>query len=462
MVNLSDKVIEEFKSKVRGEVLVPTDPGFEDARKIWNAMIDRRPAMIVRCAGVADVMDSVALARDLDLLVSIRGGGHNIAGNAVCDGGLMIDFSAMKSVRVNPETRIAHVEPGATLGDFDHEAQAFGLATSLGINSTTGVAGLTLGGGFGWLSRKYGMSVDNLVSAEVITADAKRVRASSEENPDLFWAIRGGGGNFGIVTLFEFKVHPVGPEVLSGLIVYPFDQAKAVLRKYREFVDEMPEDLNVWVVMRKAPPLPFLPKEVHGKEVVVLPLFYAGKIDEGKRAIEPLRSFGQPHGEHIGPQPFAAWQKAFDPLLTPGVRNYWKSHNFSELSDGGLDTMIEYASKLPSPHCEIFIGLLGGQASRVASDATAYAARDTKFALNVHARWEKAEEDEKCISWSREFFNKAASYATGSVYVNFLTQEEGNRVADAYGPNHDRLVQVKNKYDPKNFFRMNQNIKPSV
>jgi FAD/FMN-containing dehydrogenase len=351
MVNLSDKVIEEFKSKVRGEVLVPTDPGFEDARKIWNAMIDRRPAMIVRCAGVADVMDSVALARDLDLLVSIRGGGHNIAGNAVCDGGLMIDFSAMKSVRVNPETRIAHVEPGATLGDFDHEAQAFGLATSLGINSTTGVAGLTLGGGFGWLSRKYGMSVDNLVSAEVITADAKRVRASSEENPDLFWAIRGGGGNFGIVTLFEFKVHPVGPEVLSGLIVYPFDQAKAVLRKYREFVDEMPEDLNVWVVMRKAPPLPFLPKEVHGKEVVVLPLFYAGKIDEGKRAIEPLRSFGQPHGEHIGPQPFAAWQKAFDPLLTPGVRNYWKSHNFSELSDGGLDTMIEYASKLPSPHC---------------------------------------------------------------------------------------------------------------
>jgi FAD/FMN-containing dehydrogenase len=462
MANLQNKLIEELKSKLRGEVLLPTDPGFEDARKIWNAMIDRRPAMIVQCAGVADVMLSVALARDLDLLVSIRSGGHNIAGNAVCDGGLMIDLSAMKSVRVNPETRRAYVEPGVTLGDLDHETQAFGLATSLGINSTTGVAGLTLGGGFGWLSPKYGMSVDNLVSAEVITADAKRLQASAEENSDLFWAIRGGGGNFGVVTLFEFQLHPVGPEVLSGLMVFPFDQAMAVLTKYREFVDRMPEDLSVWAILRQAPPLPFLPKEVHGKEVVVLALFYAGKIEEGKRAIEPLRSFGQPLGEHIGAQPFTAWQKAFDPLLTPGVRNYWKSHNFSELSDGALYSTYEYASKLPSPQCEIFIGLIGGQASRVAPDATAYAPRDTKFVLNVHARWENAEEDEQCISWAREFFNKTAQYATGSVYVNFLTQEEVNRVAAAYGPNYDRLVQVKNKYDPNNLFRMNQNIKPTV
>lgn len=462
MISLQSGVVEEFKSKVRGEVLLPADSGYDDARSIWNAMIDRWPAMIVRCAGVADIMRSVALARDLGLPLSIRGGGHNIAGNAVCDDGLMIDLSPMKSVRVDPETRRAYVEPGATLGDFDHEAQAFGLATPLGINSTTGVAGLTLGGGFGWLSRTHGMTVDNLISAEVVTADAKRVRASADENPDLFWAIRGGGGNFGVVTLFEFQLHPLGPEVLSGLIVFPFEQAKAVLAKYREFVDTMPDDLNVWVVLRQAPPLPFLPEEVHGKEVVVFALFYAGRIEDGKRAIEPIRSLGQPHGEHIGPMPYAAWQKAFDPLLAPGARNYWKSHNFSELSDDAIDTLIEYARRLPSPQCEIFIGLIGGQASRVAADATAYAHRDTRFVLNVHGRWEKPEADEKCIAWAREFFNAAAPYATGGVYVNFLTQEELNRIAAAYGPNYDRLVQIKNKYDPRNLFHLNQNIQPSA
>lgn len=462
MVNLPSGVAEEFRPKVRGEVLLPTDSGYDAARSIWNAMVDRRPALIVRCSGAADVMRSVALARDLDLPLSVRGGGHNIAGNAVCDDGLMIDLSPMKSVRVDPERRLAYVEPGATLRDFDHEAQAFGLATPLGINSTTGVAGLTLGGGFGWLSRQHGMTVDNLISAEVVTADAKWVRASAGENPDLFWAIRGGGGNFGVVTMFEFQLHPLGPEVLSGLIVFPFEQAKAVLTQYRALVDQMPDDLNVWAVLRQAPPLPFLPQEVHGKEVVVLALFYAGNIEEGKRAIEPLRSFGQPHGEHIGPMPYTAWQQAFDPLLAPGARNYWKSHNFSELNDDAIDTLIEYARKLPSPQCEIFIGLIGGQASRVAADATAYAHRDTKYVLNVHARWEKPDSDEKCISWARDFFTAAEPYATGGVYVNFLTQEELSRIAAAYGPNYDRLVQVKNKYDPKNLFHLNQNIQPSV
>lgn len=459
---IGQEAIQALASSLRGDLLTPDTPGYDETRTIWNAMIDRRPAMIIRCAGVADVMRAVAFAGRHQALVAVRGAGHNIAGNAVCNGGLMIDLSAMKSVRVNPETRHAYVEPGATLGDFDHEAQAFGLATSLGINSTTGVAGLTLGGGFGWLTRKYGLTVDNLVSAEVVTADAKRVRASAKENPDLFWAIRGGGGNFGVVTVFEFQLHPVGPEVLAGLIVFPFEQAKAVLTKYRELMDKIPEDLNVWVVLRQAPPLPFLPKEVHGKEVVVMPLFYDGKIEEGKRAIGPLRSFAKPHGEHIGPQPFTAWQKAFDPLLTPGARNYWKSHNFSELSDGALDVMIEYAGKLPSPQCEIFVGLIGGQANRVARDATAYVARDTKFVLNVHARWDEPRDDKRCIAWAREFFDKSAPHATGTAYVNFMTEEEGNRVAAAYGPNYERLVQVKNKYDPKNLFRMNQNIKPSA
>jgi FAD/FMN-containing dehydrogenase len=461
MGRLQNEVITEFRSKVRGEVLLPGDPGFEAARTIWNAMIDRKPGLIVRCAGTADVMRSVALARDHGLIVSVRGAGHNIAGNAVCDDGLMIDLSTMKSVHVNPKTRRAYVEPGATLADLDHETQAFGLATPLGINSTTGVAGLTLGGGFGWLTRKYGMTVDNLVSADVITAESRRVRASAQENSDLFWAIRGGGGNFGVVTLFEFQLHPVGPEVLSGLIVFPFTQAKALLSKYREFVDQIPEDLNIWAVLRQAPPLPFLPAEIHGKLVVLFPFVYAGDIGVGKRAVAPLRGFGQPHGEHVGPQPYEEWQKAFDPLLTPGARNYWKSHNFSELRDGAIDSMIEYAAKLPSPQCEIFVGLVSGQANRVSKEATAYVHRDAKFVINVHSRWENPEDDNRCISWARAFFSATAPFATGGVYVNFLSQDEADRIRAAYGPNYDRLVQLKSKYDPTNLFRLNQNIKPA-
>jgi FAD/FMN-containing dehydrogenase len=460
MGTISDTVIDTLKTQLRGNMLLPDDPDYEESRRIWNAMIDRRPAGIVQCAGVADVMLSVRVARDNGLLVSVRGGGHNIAGTAIRDDCLMIDLSGMKSVHINPENRRAYVEPGASLGDFDHEAQAFGLATSLGINSTTGVAGLTLGGGFGWLTRKYGLTVDNLVSVEIITADAKRVRASADENPDLFWAIRGGGGNFGIVTMFEFQLHPVGPEILAGLIVYPLEQAETVLTEYRRFVDNIHEDLNVWVVLRQAPPLPFLPEDVHGKGVAVLALFFDGDPELGMSIIKPLLGFGQPYGDHIGPMPYSAWQKAFDPLLAPGSRNYWKSHNFSELSDAAIATAIEYAGKLPSAQCETFIGLLGGKASLVAPDATAYYARDTKFVMNMHARWESAEEDEACISWAREFFARVEPYATGSVYVNFMTEEEAERIPSAYGVNQNKLEQIKRKYDPDNFFRVNQNIKP--
>jgi FAD/FMN-containing dehydrogenase len=462
MVKLSHSVIETLKTQTRGSVLLPEDPGYEASRKIWNAMIDRRPAGILQCAGVADVMLAVSVARDNGVLVSVRGGGHNIAGSALCDDGLLIDLSAMKSVHINPDTRRAYVEPGASLGDFDHEAQAFGLATSLGINSTTGVAGLTLGGGFGWLTRKHGLTVDNLISVEIITADAKRMRASADENPDLFWAVRGGGGNFGIVTMFEFQLHPVGPEILAGLIVYPFEDAETVLNAYRRFVDNMHADLNVWVVLRQAPPLPFLPEAVHGKDVVILAVFFDGDPVQGMSVIEPLRSLGQPCGEHIGPMPFKAWQKAFDPLLTPGARNYWKSHNFTELSDGAIATVIEFADKLPSPQCETFIALLGGQSSRVTPDAMAYSARDTRFVMNMHARWESDQEDQSCIAWAREFFAKVEPFATGSVYVNFMTEEEVERIPSAYGVNQNRLEKIKKKYDPDNFFRVNQNIKPSA
>ena len=460
MKRISEQAIETLQSQLRGEVILPDDPDYDEARTIWNAMIDKRPGAIARCSGVADVMQALQVAKDHDLLLSVRSGGHNIAGNAICDGGLTIDLSGMKSVHIDPHAQRAYVEPGATLGDLDHEAQAFGLATPLGINSTTGVAGLTLGGGFGWLTRKYGMTVDNLVSVEIVTADGRRLWANKEQNADLFWAACGGGGNFGVVTLFDFKLHPVGPEVLSGLIVYPFDQAKSLLNQYREYVKTIPDDLSVWVVLRKAPPLPFLPEEVHGTEVVVFALMHAGDIEEGKSLIEPLRHFGEPVGEHVGVNPFAAWQQAFDPLLTPGARNYWKSHNFAELSDEAIDTVIEYAGSLPSPQCEIFIALLGGEANRVAADATAYAHRDVNYVLNVHARWDEQGQDKTCVSWSREFFNAAAPYAMGGVYVNFMTQDETDRIGSAYGPNYDRLVQIKQKYDPDNLFHMNQNIKP--
>jgi len=459
---LGESSIGTFKAGFSGKVLTAGDTGYDDARTIWNAMIDRHPALIAQALGADDVKRAVDFARENDLRLSIKGGGHNIAGNAVCDGGFMIDLSLMNSVEVDADKKRANVGPGAKLSDFDREAQAFGLATPLGINSTTGVAGLTLGGGFGWLSRKYGMTVDNLLSADIVTADGRMVRASETENPDLFWGIRGGGGNFGIITNFEFKLYPVGPDVLTGLIVFPLAQAKDVLQKYREAVKTMPDDLNVWVVLRKAPPLPFLPEDAHGKEAVILAICYAGDPADGEKLIEPMKSFGTPFGQFIGVQPYANWQQAFDPLLTPGARNYWKSHNFAELKDEAIDLVIKYVSYLPSPHTEIFFGLIGGQASRVSPDATAYSQRDALWACNVHGRWETAEEDKKGIAWAREFFDAAAPYATGGVYVNFMPEDETDRVAGAYGPNYARLAALKAKYDPGNLFRLNQNVRPSA
>ena len=460
MTTLSSKLGKELKDLIKGSVLVADDPGYEEARQIWNAMIDRRPAMIAQCADADDVPTAIAFARRNKLEISIRGAGHNIAGNALCDNGLTIDFSNMKNVRVDAAKRRAYVEPGATLANLDEATQAHGLATPVGINSTTGIAGLTLGGGFGWLTRKYGMTIDNLLSVEMVTAEGKKIRASETENADLFWAIRGGGGNFGVVTQFEFQLFPVGPEIFAGLMVFPFNQAKQILHKYRQFVNSAPEELNVWVVLRKAPPLPFLPEQVHGKEVVVLPIFYSGAVAEAEKLIAPLRAFGTAHGEHLGAQPYVAWQKAFDPLLTPGARNYWKSHNFTELADGALDSIIEFAGKLPSPQCEIFIGMIAGAPNRIAPDAMAYGHRDAKFVLNVHGRWDEAKDDPKCIGWAREFFKASAPFASAGAYVNFMTGEEGDRIAAAYGDNYDRLVQIKKRYDPDNIFHLNQNIKP--
>jgi FAD/FMN-containing dehydrogenase len=459
---LDETTLAAFKAGLRGALTHPQSAEYDSARTIWNAMIDRRPALIARCAGVADVMRAVDFARQNNLVLAVRGGGHNIAGNALCDGGLVIDLSAMKSVRVDPAARTARVEAGATLGEFDAEAQAFGLATPLGINSTTGVAGLTLGGGFGWLSRKLGLSIDNLLSADVVTAAGKLVQASERENPDLFWAIRGGGGNFGVVTSFEFRLHPVGPNVLSGLVVHPLDAARDVLRFYRDFIETTPDEFVCWMVMRKAPPLPFLAPEWHGKEILALAMCYSGDLAEGERVAKPLRSFGKPLADVVGPTPYVAWQQVLDPLLAPGMRNYWKSHDFRGLDDGLIDVLIEHARHIPDPQTEIAFAQLGGAVSRVPQAATAYTHRDARFVMNVHGRWADPAGDADCIGWARELFRAATPFATGGAYVNFLTQDEQDRVGAAYGDNYQRLVAVKNKYDPSNLFSVNQNIRPTV
>ncbi|SEQ05910.1 FAD-binding oxidoreductase [Natrinema salaciae] len=457
---VDDGVIDGFGEGLHGELLRPDDPNYDDARAIWNGMIDRYPALIVRAMGVSDVIAAVTFAREQELVLAVRGGGHNIAGNAVCDDGLMLDLSAMRSVRVDPAEQTARVEPGATLADVDQETQAFGLATPLGINSTTGIAGLTLGGGFGWITRKYGMTVDNLRSVDVVTADGELRHASEAEHPDLFWGIRGGGGNFGVVTAFEFDLHEVGPEVLAGMVVYHGADAPEVLRHVRDFNETAPDESTVWMVLRKAPPLPFLPERVHGEDVVVVVPFYAGDIADGEAVLAPVREYGEPIADTVGPVQYAAFQQAFDPLLTEGARNYWKSHNFSAISDDAIDTIVDYARDLPTPLSEIFFGQLGGAMGRVPADATAFPHRDAAYGMNVHTRWEDPAMDDECIAWSREFFDAMAPYATGGVYVNFISEDEGEENL-AYGENQDRLAEIKAAYDPENLFRMNQNVEPA-
>ncbi len=454
--------LDDLAAGLRGELFGPESSRYDQARSLWNGMIDRRPGLIVECAGAADVIRSVNFAAKSGLLVSVLGAGHNIAGNAASNGGLMISLRKMNSVRVDPRARRARVGPGVTLGEFDAEAQAFGLATPVGINSTTGIGGLTLGGGFGWLSRKHGLTADNLISADVVTAAGEYLKASEEENSDLFWGIRGGGGNFGIITSFEFQLHPVGPDVLSGLIVHPFADAGPVLRYYREFAAQAPDELTVWVVMRKAPPLPFLPTEVHGTKVLILACLYAGDMADAEKALRPLRQFGNPIVDVISPHKYTGFQMAFDPLLLEGQRNYWKSHDFLELSDGLLDAVLPLVSELPNGECEVFFAQMGGATNRVPPDATPYRHRDANFILNVHGRWHDAADDERCIGWTRDLFRATAPFATGGVYVNFMTEEEGDRVQAAYGDGYARLAQLKAKYDPTNFFRLNQNIQPAT
>jgi FAD/FMN-containing dehydrogenase len=458
--SLPRAALEPLRARVRGGVLTAGEPGYDEARRIWNGMIDRRPAVIARCSSSRDVRSAVSFARQHGMLLSVRGGGHHIAGNAVADGGLLIDLALMRTVHVDVDRQTARVGGGALLGDVDHETQAFGLATPLGVNSTTGFGGLCLGGGFGWLTRRYGLTIDNLVSADVVTSDGELHVVSASRDADLFWAIRGGGGNFGVVTSFEVQLHPVGPLVYSGLVVYPGAQAREVLRAWRDFNESAPDELAAWVVLRKAPPLPFLPPEAHGTDAVIIATVYAGAVEEGARIAAPLSRLGQPIASMLMPHPYEAFQQGFDPLLTPGARNYWKSSDFEELQDDALDVFVEAARTLPGPECEVFVAQLGGAMGRVPRDATAYAGRDANYVMNVHGRWQNANDDDVIRNWARLVFEETAPFATGGGYVNFLTADESARVASAYGPNYERLRELKKRFDPDNLFRMNLNIPP--
>ncbi len=454
---------DHLKEVFRGELLQPGDDGYEPARKIWNGAIDKRPGLIARCTGVADVVAAVRFARERDLLVAVRGGGHNVAGTAVCDDGLVIDLSPMKGMQVDPARHTAHAQPGLLWGEFDRETQAFGLAAPGGIVTHTGVAGLTLGGGIGWLMRRHGLTCDNLRSVDLVTADGRFLRASTEEHADLFWGVRGAGGNFGIVTSFEFQLHPVGPMVLAGGVFHPAEQAADVLRFYREFAANAPDELTAIIILRHAPPAPYLPPHLHGRPVVAIFAVYAGSLGEGERAVAPLRAFGPPLFDLFRPTAYTAHQGVFDASVPHGRRYYWKSEYVPGFSDGVIATLTEHAWSAPSLMSYTIIFQLGGAIRRVAEGDAAFGNRDAGYAVNINSEWEDPHDDDRQIQWARDFWGAVHPLSTGGVYVNFLGDEGQDRVMAAYGARkYERLVALKNVYDPTNFFRLNQNIKPTV
>jgi hypothetical protein len=453
---ISPSAIEEFKASLRGELLRPSDAGYDEARKIWNGMIDKRPALIARCTGAADVIQAVHFARNNDLLVAVRGGGHNIAGNAVCDGGLVIDLTRMKGIRIDPARRTVRAEAGLTWREFDRETQAFGLATTGGQISTAGIAGLTLGGGWGYLARRYGLSCDNLLSADVVTADGQLLTASATEHADLFWALCGGGGNFGVVTSFEYQLHAVGP-VFAGIVAYPIQKAKTVLELFRQVTSGAPDELACDIVLITLP---------DGTAIVGMNICYNGPIAEGERVVRPLRSAGSPVLDQVGPIPYTAAQQLLDPFYPSGLQSYWKSSFLKEISDEAIDTMVAYCGKRPTPICHgIIEHQLGGAVKRVDRKASAFGQRDAEYSFMSLGVCVDASDVEKCTRWAREYWHAMQPWSTGGVYVNYLGREvdEGSgRVEAAYGQEkYARLVALKNQYDPGNLFRLNQNIKPT-
>jgi len=449
-----------LQEHVRGDVLLPAAPGYDEARALWNAMIDKRPAAIVRCTGVADVLATLRFARERDIPLAVRAGGHNVAGTALRDDGLVLDLSRMKGIRVDPVARTVRLQPGILNGDLDHETQAFGLAVTSGIASTTGLSGLTLGGGIGWLMRAFGLTCDNLRAADVVTADGAFITASEEEHPDLFWALRGGGGNFGVVTSFTFDLHPLGPTVLAGAILYPASAAGEVLRFYRDYIEGVPNALGTIVLLRYAPEVPWIPAAHWRQPVVAILACYAGDIAAGAEVLRPLKAFGSPIADIIEPKPYTLHQRMFDASAPPGLRYYWKSHYLGGLSDDAIDTLLARAWRTSSLRSYTIIGRMGGAVGRVDASATAFAHRDAQHVLNINGVWTEPAEDEVHVEWTRDLFTAMEPFSTGGVYVNFLGNEGEDRVRAAYGANYDRLVEVKRRYDPDNVFNSNQNIVP--
>lgn len=449
----SPSATEKFRASLRGPSLCPGEPGFDEARKVWNGSIDKRPALIARCAGASDVIQCVNFARENDMLVAVRGGGHNIGGNAVCDDGLVIDLSRMKGLRVDPAHRRARAEPGLTWGEFDRETHAFGLATTGGQISTTGIAGLTLGGGWGHLARRYGLSSDNLLSVDLVTADGQLLTASATENTDLFWGVRGGGGNFGIATSFEYQLHPVS-QVLGGIVAYPFEKAKDVLKLFRQFTSIAPDEMASGIVLISLP---------DGTAVAGIVLCYNGAVADGERHVKPLRQFGPRLIEQVGPIPYPAAQQLIDAFYPPGLQNYWKSSFLKTISDEVIELMADYCARRPTPMCHGLIEhQLGGAVRRAGQNATAFGHRDAEYSFMALGVSAGANDAEKCTHWARDLWSAVQPWSTGGVYVNYLADEGAGRTEAAYGQEkYARLVALKNKYDPDNFFRLNQNIKPS-
>jgi FAD/FMN-containing dehydrogenase len=459
-VELNAAALQAFKAAFKGQVLTAEDASFEDTRKIWNAMIDRRPGLIARCTGTADVVQAVRFARQHGLLSSVRGGGHNIAGLAVCEGGLMIDLSLLRGVWVDATRQVAQAQAGCTLGDVDRETQLHGLAAVLGFVSATGIAGLTVGGGFGYLTRSHGWTCDNVVSMEVVTAAAQVLRVSENENAELFWALRGGGGNFGIVTSFEYKLFPVGPEILGGAIAWRGEDTQQVLNAYREFSTKAPRELTTVAVLRKAPPAPWLPKEVHGQPIVALFVCYSGKAEDGEALLAPLRKLGQPVADVVMRRPYAQMQSLLDATQPKGRRYYWKSHYLADIDGRMIDLASEHASRIRSPHSAILLFQIQGALNERPAGYSPAGNRNAAYVLNIAGSWESAADDAVNVAWARECFEATRSCSTGGTYINFLTEEEGrDRIEAAYSQaDLVKLAALKHRYDPENLFRHTKNV----
>jgi FAD/FMN-containing dehydrogenase len=456
---LLDRELLRLRKRIRGAVVEPGDPGYEAVRRVWNGSIDRYPRLVVQCRTVSDVVAAVECARSADLIVAVRGGGHSIAGFSTCDGGIVIDLSPMKRVAVDPERRRVQAEGGVVWGELDRATQAFGLAVTGGLVSSTGIGGFTLGGGLGWLMREQGLTCDSLVSAEVVTAEGRRLRASTTENADLLWGLRGGGGNFGIVTSFEIEVHEVGPDIVGGFRFYPGDRAEDVLRVFRDVSGEAPDALQLGVVLRLAPPAPFIPESFHGKPVAAIGACYAGPIDDAWRALEQLDALGTPLADLLGVTPYTSLQTMLDAAWAPGLQNYWKAEYLKEVSDAAAAVLVDGLHSITSPLSDFKVFALGGALARVAEDATAYSHRDAPFVLNINARWSNAGEADRHVAWTSSLWDAMQPFSAGGGYTNWMGNEGTDRLRAAYGERtFERLVDLKRRYDPTNFFRLNQNI----